>query len=138
MTQFNLDETTIRHGVRCIFGIAAGILALMLTEIADDFLTGIVFGISTGIGGLILAVMLRQVGTIPLGVAAIIHGMDDDGFHPGGYHRMHPLMDDLGEALLLVFVAGSSMPWCRAAAACWQECDRTSSEVQERAASSPS
>ena len=112
MTQFNLDETTIRHGVRCIFGIAAGILALMLTEIADDFLTGIVFGISTGIGGLILAVMLRQVGTIPclslipLGVAAIIHGMEDYMFHPGGFSQMHPLMDDLGEALLLVFVAG--------------------------------
>ena len=106
MAQFNLDETTIRYGIRCVFGIAAGILALMLTEIADDFLTGIVFGISTGIGGLILAVMLRQVGTIPLGVAAIIHGMDDDGFHPGGFSQMHPLMDDLGEALLLVFVAG--------------------------------
>lgn len=112
MAQFNLDETTIRNGIRCIFGIAAGILALILTEIADDFLTGIVFGISTGIGGLILAVMLRQVGTIPclslipLGVAAIIHGMDDGMFHPGGYHRMHPLLDDLGEALLLVFVAG--------------------------------
>lgn len=112
MAQFNLDETTIRYGIRCIFGIAAGILALMLTEIADDFLTGIVFGISTGIGGLILAVMLRQVGTIPclslipLGVAAIIHGMDDDGFHPGGFSQMHPLLDDLGEALLLVFVAG--------------------------------
>ena len=112
MAQFNLDETTIRYGIRCVFGIAAGILALMLTEIADDFLTGIVFGISTGIGGLILAVMLRQVGTIPcltlipLGVAAIIHGMDDGMFYPGGYHRMHPLLDDLGEALLLVFVAG--------------------------------
>ena len=102
MVQFNLDETTIRYGIRCIFGIAAGILALILTEIADDFLTGIVFGISTGIGGLILAVMLRQVGTIPclslilLGVAAIIHGMEDYMF----------LLDDLGEALLLVFVAG--------------------------------
>ena len=112
MAQFNLDETTIRYGIRCIFGIAAGILALMLTEIADDFLTGIVFGISTGIGGLILAVMLRQVGTIPcltlipLGVAAIIHGMDDDGFHPGVFTQMHPLMDDLGEALLIAFAAG--------------------------------
>ncbi len=112
MAQFNLDETTIRYGIRCIFGIAAGILALILTEIADDFLTGIVFGISTGIGGLILAVMLRQVGIIPcltlipLGVAAIIHGMDGNMLHPGGHHRMHHLMDDLGEALLLVFVAG--------------------------------
>lgn len=112
MAQFNLDETTIRYGIRCIFGIAAGILALMLTEIADDFLTGIVFGISTGIGGLILAVMLRQVGTIPclslipLGVAAIIHGMEDYMFHPGGFSQMHPLLDDLGEALLIAFVAG--------------------------------
>lgn len=112
MAQFNLDETTIRYGIRCIFGIAAGILALMLTEIADDFLTGIVFGISTGIGGLILAVMLRQVGTIPclslipLGVAAIIHGMEDYMFHPGGFSQMHPLMDDLGEALLIAFAAG--------------------------------
>ena len=112
MAQFNLDETTIRYGIRCVFGIAAGILALMLTEIADDFLTGIVFGISTGIGGLILAVMLRQVGTIPcltlipLGVAAIIHGMEDYMFHPGGFSQMHPLMDDLGEALLIAFAAG--------------------------------
>lgn len=112
MTQFNLDETTIRYGIRCVFGIAAGILALILTEIADDFLTGIVFGISTGIGGLILAVMLRQVGTIPcltlipLGVAAIIHGMEDYMFHPGGFSQMHPLLDDLGEALLIAFAAG--------------------------------
>ena len=112
MAQFNLDETTIRYGIRCIFGIAAGILALILTEIADDFLTGIVFGISTGIGGLILAGMLRQVGTIPclslipFGVAALIHGMEDYMFHPGGFSQMHPLLDDLGEALLLVFVAG--------------------------------
>lgn len=112
MAQFNLDETTIRYGIRCVFGIAAGILALILTEIADDFLTGIVFGISTGIGGLILAVMLRQVGTIPclslipLGLVAILHGMDDDGFHPGGFSQMHPLLDDLGEALLIAFAAG--------------------------------
>ena len=112
MAQFNLDETTIRYGIRCVFGIAAGILALILTEIADDFLTGIVFGISTGIGGLILAGMLRQVGTIPclslipLGVAAIIHGMEDYMFHPGGFSQMHPLLDDLGEALLIAFAAG--------------------------------
>ncbi len=104
MAQFNLDETTIRYGIRCIFGIAAGILALMLTEIADEYLTGIVFGISTGIAGLILAVMLRQVGIIPcltlipLGLVAILHGMPD--------RMMHPMMDDLGEALLVVFAAG--------------------------------
>ena len=56
--------------------------------------------------------MLRQVGTIPclslipLGVAAIIHGMEDYMFHPGGFSQMHPLLDDLGEALLIVFAAG--------------------------------
>lgn len=113
MAQFNLDETTIRHGVRCIFGIAAGILAFMLMEIADDFLTGIIFGLGTGVVGVVLAIALRQVGVlpcltlIPLGLVAILHGMDDGGFHPmGGYHRMHPLLDDLGEALLIAFAAG--------------------------------
>lgn len=112
MAQFNLDETTIRYGIRCVFGIAAGILALMLTEIADDFLAGIIFGLGTGVAGVVLAITVHKVGTIPcltlipLGVAAIIHGMDDGMFHPGGFSQMHPLMDDLGEALLLVFVAG--------------------------------
>lgn len=104
MRQFNLDETTIRHGVRCIFGIAAGILALVLTEIADDYLTGIIFGIGTGVAGVVLAIALRQVGVIPcltlipLGLVAILHGLED--------WRMHPMLDDAGEALLVAFAAG--------------------------------
>lgn len=104
MAQFNLDETTIRYGIRCIFGIAAGILALVLTEIADDYLTGIIFGISTGVAGVVLAIALRQVGAIPcltlipLGLVAILHGMPD--------RMMHPMMDDAGEALIVAFAAG--------------------------------
>ncbi len=105
MSQFNLDKETMQLGIRGIFGIGAGILTLVLMEIADEPITGIVFGVSTALAGLVLLAMKREIGVIPcltlipLGITTIFYGLEEVLFRS----RMHYFVEDLVEAFMVIF-----------------------------------
>ena len=105
MSQFNLNKETMQLGIRGIFGIGAGILTLFLMEIADEPITGIIFGVATVLTGLVLLAVKREIGAIPcltlmpLGVTTVFYGLEEVLF----CSRMHYFVDDLIEVFMMIF-----------------------------------
>lgn len=108
MNQFTLDKDTMQFGIRGIFGIGAGILTLALMEIADEPITGMIFGVAAALAGLVLLAMKREIGVIPclsmipLGAATVFYGMEDFLFRS----RMYYFAEDLAEAFMVLFAVG--------------------------------